>query len=149
MWNAKHGSLRFHGSCCFAGKAIFLNIFFKLTAAWVVFFATYRYTPDRARREQPIGGLGFFLCVRARVRSVWRVEISGILKSSISRIHSFFTGGGSRSEATATLPQDRRRNIADVPAPWGVAPQQGALRDAIARYDDSDGRREVSCPLVL
>ena len=95
------------------------------------------------------------MCVRARVRSVWRVEISGILKSSISRIHAFFTGGGSRSEATATLPQDRRHNIADVPAPWGVAPQwhcpskaQGALRGAIARYD-SDGRREVSCPLVL
>ena len=30
VWNAKHGSLRFHGSCCFAGKAIFLNILFNL-----------------------------------------------------------------------------------------------------------------------
>ena len=30
VWNAKHGSLRFHGSCCFAGKAIFLNIFFLI-----------------------------------------------------------------------------------------------------------------------
>ena len=37
--------------------------FFFPTASWV-FFAT----PDRARREQPIGGLG--LCVRARVSSL-------------------------------------------------------------------------------
>ena len=43
------------------------------------------------------------------------------------------------SEATATLPQDRRHNIADVPAPWGVAPQQDALRGVITCYD-SDGR---------
>ena len=48
----------------FAGEAIFFNFNFFL-----IFFAT----PDRAQREQPIGGLG--LCVRARVRSVWRVEV--------------------------------------------------------------------------
>ena len=66
VWNAKQDFLRFHDSCCFAGKAISplqIQLFY-----WV-FFAT----PGRARREQPIGGLG--LCVRARVRSVWRVEI--------------------------------------------------------------------------
>ena len=60
-------------------------------------------------------------------------------------MHAFFTGGGSRSEATVTLPQDRRHNIADVPAPWGVAPQQGALRGAIACYD-SDGRCSYAAP---
>ena len=48
----------------FAGGAIFFN-----SNLFLIFFAT----PDRAQREQPIGGLG--LCVRARVRSVWRVEI--------------------------------------------------------------------------
>ena len=47
----------------FAGEAIFL------ISTFLIFFAT----PDRAQREQPIGGLG--LCVRARVRSVWRVEV--------------------------------------------------------------------------
>ena len=55
-----NGSWLFH----FAGEAIFLISTFVL-----IFFAT----PDRAQREQPIGGLG--LCVRARVRSVWRVEV--------------------------------------------------------------------------
>ena len=38
----------------------------------------------------------------------------------------------SRSEATATLPQDRRHNIADVPA-------RGVWRGVITSYD-SDGR---------
>ena len=47
----------------FAGEAIFLiSTCFDFLA-----------TPDRAQREQPIGGLG--LSVRARVRSVWRVEV--------------------------------------------------------------------------
>ena len=47
----------------------------------------------------------------------------------------------SRSTATATLARDRRHNIDDVPAPWGVTPQQDALRGAIMCHD-SDGR----CP---
>ena len=41
--------------------------------------------------------------------------------------------------AAATLPRERRHDISRVPAPWGVAPQQGALRGAIKSYD-SDGR---------
>ena len=52
---------------------------------------------------------------------------------------------GSRSEETATLPQDRRHNISDVPAPWGVAPQQGALRGVITCHD-SDGRCSYAAP---
>ena len=39
------------------------------TSTFLDFFAT----PDRAQREQPIGGLKKF--VRARVRSAWRVEV--------------------------------------------------------------------------
>ena len=49
----------------------------------MVFFAT----PDRAQQEQPIGGLG--LCVRARVRSVWRVGVQGTIKSAISECLRF------------------------------------------------------------
>ena len=41
--------------------------------------------------------------------------------------------------AAATLPRERRHGILRVPAPWGVAPQQDALRGAIISYD-SDGR---------
>ena len=41
--------------------------------------------------------------------------------------------------AAATLPRERRHGILRVPEPWGVAPQQGALRGAITSYD-SDGR---------
>ena len=47
--------------------------------------------------------------------------------------------GVSGSGTTATLPRERRHNIADVPAPWGLAPQQDALRGVITSYD-SDGR---------
>ena len=47
--------------------------------------------------------------------------------------------GVSGSGATATLPRERRHNISDVPAPWGEAPQQDALRGVITSYD-SDGR---------
>ena len=39
----------------------------------------------------------------------------------------------------ATLPRERRHNISRVPALWGLAPQQDALRGAITSYD-SDGR---------
>ena len=45
----------------------------------------------------------------------------------------------SQSAATATSAQYRRHNIADVPAPWGVAPQQDALRGVITCHDP-DGR---------
>ena len=45
----------------------------------------------------------------------------------------------SQSAATATLAQDRCHHIADVPAPWGVAPQQNALRGVVICHD-SDGR---------
>ena len=38
-------------------------------------------------------------------------------------------GGG----ATATLPRERRNGISRVPAPWGLAPQQDALRGVIQR----------------
>ena len=55
---------RFPGLFHFAGEAIFL-----ISNYFLIFFGT----PDRAQREQPIGGLG--LCVRARGRSVWRVEV--------------------------------------------------------------------------
>ena len=41
----------------------------------------------------------------------------------------------SQSEDTATPTQDRRHNIAGVPAPWGVAPQQDALRGVITSHD--------------
>ena len=41
--------------------------------------------------------------------------------------------------AAATLPRERRHDISRVPAPWGVAPQQDALRGVITSYD-SDGR---------
>ena len=44
------------------------KLFFYFNFFWI-FFAT----PDRAQREQPIGGLKKF--VRARVRSAWRVEV--------------------------------------------------------------------------
>ena len=44
----------------------------------------------------------------------------------------------SRREDSATQTQDRRQNIAGVPAPWGVAPQHCALRGDITGYD-SDG----------
>ena len=44
------------------------KLFFNFNFFWI-FFAT----PDRAQREQPIGGLKNF--VRARVRSAWRVEV--------------------------------------------------------------------------
>ena len=37
------------------------------------------------------------------------------------------------------MPRERRHDILRVPAPWGVAPQHGALRGAITSYD-SDGR---------
>ena len=70
--DAKQGSLRLHDSHCFAGKAIYRRFEIFLD------FLCYSRSPDRARREQPIGALG--LCVRARVRSVWRVEVQGILK---------------------------------------------------------------------
>ena len=43
------------------------NYFFNFNLLWI-FFAY----PDRAQREQPIGGLKKF--VRARVRSAWRVD---------------------------------------------------------------------------
>ena len=39
----------------------------------------------------------------------------------------------------ATLPRERRHDISRVPAPWGLAPQQDALRGVITSYD-SDGR---------
>ena len=39
----------------------------------------------------------------------------------------------------ATLPRERRHDISRVPTPWGLAPQQDALRGAITSYD-SDGR---------
>ena len=47
--------------------------------------------------------------------------------------------GVGMSGQTATLPRERRHDISRVPAPWGVAPQQDALRGAITSYD-SDGR---------
>ena len=53
--------------------------------------------------------------------------------------------GSRRSEATAPLPKDRRHSIADVPAPWGVVPQQDALRGAITCYD-ADRRRSYAAP---
>ena len=59
--------------------------FFKISTQWGVFFVT----PDEARREQPIGGL--CLRVRARVRSVWRVKVLGIIKSAIFTMLAFFT----------------------------------------------------------
>ena len=43
------------------------------------------------------------------------------------------------SGVTTTLPRERRHDISRVPAPWGMAPQQDALRGAITSYD-SDGR---------
>ena len=43
--------------------------FFLISTSFWIFFAT----PDRAQREQPIGGLNKF--VRARVRSAWRVKV--------------------------------------------------------------------------
>ena len=49
-------------------------------------------------------------------------------------------GGVSVSGETATLPRERRHDISRVPAPWGVAPQQDALRGAITTSYDSDGR---------
>ena len=51
----------------------------------------------------------------------------------------------SQNEETSTPPQDRRHNIADVPAPWGVAPQQGALRGVITCHD-TDGRCSYEAP---
>ena len=63
--NATLDYARFPRLFHFAGEAIFFNFNFFL-----IFFAT----PNRAQREQPIGGLG--LCVRARVRSVlWHVVV--------------------------------------------------------------------------
>ena len=47
--------------------------------------------------------------------------------------------GVSVSRGTETLPRERRYDISRVPSPWGVAPQQDALRGAITSYD-SDGR---------
>ena len=41
--------------------------------------------------------------------------------------------------AAATLRRERHHGISRVPAPWGVAPQQDALRGVITSYD-SDGR---------
>ena len=53
------------------------------------------------------------------------------------------THGEVVSAATATLARDRRRNIDDVPTPWGVTPQQDALRGAITCHD-LDGRCSYS-----
>ena len=39
----------------------------------------------------------------------------------------------------AVAPRERRHDITRVPAPWGLAPQQDALRGVITSYD-SDGR---------
>ena len=44
-----------------------------------------------------------------------------------------------REGAAATLPGERRHDISRVPTPWGVTPQQDALRGVITSYD-SDGR---------
>ena len=70
--------------------------------------------------------------------------------------------GVSGSGATATLPRERRRNIADVPAPWGVAPQQDApcgvmasspattsTEDARMRRHTSATPRTITGPVVL
>ena len=51
----------------------------------------------------------------------------------------------SQSAATATPAQGRRHNTADVPTPWGVAPQQNALRGVITCHD-SDGRCSYAAP---
>ena len=48
-----------------------------------------------------------------------------------------------REGTAAALPEVRRHDITRVPAPWGVAPQQDALRGVITSYD-SDGRCGVS-----
>ena len=48
-----------------------------------------------------------------------------------------------RSAATTTPARDRRHNIGAMPAPWGVAPQQGALRGAITCHG-ADGRCSYS-----
>ena len=48
-----------------------------------------------------------------------------------------------RSAATATPARDRRHNTGIVPAPWGVAPQQDALRGVITCHD-ADGRCSYS-----
>ena len=61
VWNAKQDSLSLKIPWFLLLRR--QSDFYISTVSWV-FFAT----PDRARREQPIGGLG--LCVRARVRSV-------------------------------------------------------------------------------
>ena len=39
------------------------------------------------------------------------------------------------SGGTATSPRERRHDISRVPEPWGVAPQQDALRGDITSYD--------------
>ena len=63
-------------------------IFFLISFFFGIFFST----PDRAQREQPIGGLK--KCVRARVRSAWRVEVKIISESANFGMFALITAPG-------------------------------------------------------
>ena len=67
------------------------KLLFNFNFFWI-FFAT----PDRAQREQQIGGLK--KCVRARVRSAWRVEVYMIFESANFRMFSSITEPGAAFE---------------------------------------------------
>ena len=89
--NAKQGSsLRFHGSCCFAGKAIFLNFIFVLDFLYYSRWRTTRAADWRSRLVRA--------CARSLGLARRSVEVEGIFKSAILQCLHF------------TLNTDTRRN---------------------------------------
>ena len=63
----------------------------------------------------------------------WARQAADKVMAQRRRVADARSGG-----AAATLPRERRHDISRVPSPWGVAPQQDALRGVITSYTLTD-----------
>ena len=104
----------------FFGVFVFFGGVFVLTFCFFVVPPPQANEPERPAEEQSYGD---------------RLRQTAIEAAAQRRRVADVRSGG----AAATLPRERRHGTSRVPAPWGVAPQQDALRGAIISYD-SDGR---------